>query len=57
MFGQDTGVLKLDVVTQLYAVLGHCSFVRMRQPNALVVLLNPGLNCPTKTLPHLQGML
>jgi hypothetical protein len=42
--GQDTDVLKLDTVTQVYVVLGHSWFVQMTEPDVLVVLLDPGLN-------------
>jgi hypothetical protein len=42
--GKDHGVPKLDAVTQVYAVLGQGRFVRMIQPDVLVVLLDPGLS-------------
>jgi hypothetical protein len=31
-------------MTEITAVLGHGLFIRMIQPNALLVLLDPGLN-------------
>jgi len=42
--GQDTGVLKVDAVIQLYAELCHSCFVRMIQPGVLVVFPDPGPN-------------
>jgi hypothetical protein len=35
-FGQDTGVIELDVVTQVYAVVGHSSFLHMIKLNMLM---------------------
>jgi hypothetical protein len=42
--GQDTGVLKLDAVTQVYSMLSYSWCVQMIQSDVLVVLLDPGLN-------------
>jgi hypothetical protein len=39
--GQDTGDMKLDEVTQMYAVLSHCWFLSMWR---WWVLFDPGLN-------------
>jgi len=41
--GQDIGVSKLDVVTQVFVGLSHSWFVRMIQPDVLMVLLDPVL--------------
>jgi hypothetical protein len=41
-FVQDPGVLKLDTVTQVIAVLSHSCFVRTIEPDVLVVLHDPG---------------
>jgi hypothetical protein len=38
--GQDHDVMKLDVVTQVYAVLSHGWFLQMMQPDVLVVLVS-----------------
>jgi hypothetical protein len=42
--GQDNGVMKLDAVTQVYAVLSHRWFLRLIQPDVPVVLLDLGAN-------------
>jgi hypothetical protein len=42
--GQDTGILKLDAVTQVYAVLGHGQLAKMIKPDVPVVFLDPGFN-------------
>jgi hypothetical protein len=52
---QDADVFKLDVVTQVYAVIRHGSFVQMIQPGVPVVLLHSGLS--NVDLTHIQEML
>jgi hypothetical protein len=42
--GQDTGVMKLDAVTQVYAVLSHSWFLYTLKLDVLMVLFDPGLN-------------
>jgi len=39
--GQYAGVMKLDVVTQVYAVLGDSLFLQMVYLDVLVVILDP----------------
>jgi hypothetical protein len=41
---RDTSILKLDVVTKVYAVIVHGLFFRMIQSDIPVVLLDSGLN-------------
>jgi len=41
--GQETSVIKLDVVAQAYAVHGHSCFTHMIQPDMPAVLLVLGL--------------
>jgi len=42
--GQATGILKLDAVNQVFAVLGQGWFIRIIKPNIPVVLLDLSLN-------------
>jgi hypothetical protein len=55
--GQDTGLIKVDMVTQVYAVLDNSHII---QSDVLSVLLGPGLNgMPglSNVDPHSQEML
>jgi hypothetical protein len=38
------GVMKLDAMTQVYAVLNHWLFLWMTEPDVLMVLFDPGLS-------------
>jgi hypothetical protein len=60
--GQDMGVLKLDALTSVYAVLGHSLFFKMIKPDVPVVLLHPGPNrmpevSNVETLQHSEGLV
>jgi hypothetical protein len=42
--GQYHSILKLNAVSQVYAVLGHSWLLQMTQSDVPVVFLDPGLN-------------
>jgi hypothetical protein len=54
--GQDTGVIKLDVMTHVNGELCHSQFIQMAKSDVPMAFSDPDLN-GKPNLPHSQRML